>query len=116
VDEAAATLADAQAIAERNGERFYEPELHRLSAEVLHAAGGPDDEVERRFRRGLDVARACGAQALELRAALGLGRRFAAAGRGDDARALVRAALPAPTKRADTRDVRDACALLGESP
>jgi predicted ATPase len=115
VDDAAATVADAQAIAERNGERFYEPELHRLSAEVLHAAGGADDDVERRFRRGLDVAHACGARALELRAALGLGRLWAATDRADEARALVREALPAARNGADTRDVRDACAFLAEA-
>jgi class 3 adenylate cyclase/predicted ATPase len=112
-DEATATLVEAQEVADRNGERFYEPELHRLAAEALRARGGAGGEVERRFQQALEVARACGARALELRAALGLARLWRDGARGDDARALVRVVASGLTEGTDTRDVREARAFLG---
>ena len=115
-DEAATLLDEASAIASRNGERFYEPELHRLAAEAMRAQGAPASEVERRFRQGIEVAQSCGARALELRAALGLGRLWADDGRGDAARDLVCDVTGKLTQGSDTRDVREARAFLGGLP
>ena len=114
-NDAAATIEEAHAIANRNGERFYEPELHRLSAEALRARGGSDGEVERRFLQALETARTYGARAFELRAALGLGRLWADSGRRDAACDLVRDVTAGLTEGAETRDVIAAHTFLGGS-
>ena len=94
IEEGLAVAAEALAVVEATGERFYEAELHRLRGELLlrqvpgegrpspagaAAAQRPDPdppgrpEAEACFRRALDVARRQGAKSLELRAALSLG-------------------------------------------
>src|SRR5262249_2971080 len=71
-------LEEALGLVARTGEGLYEAELHRLGGELLLGAGAPDEAVrwavEEQFRQALDVARAQGALALELRAALSLFR------------------------------------------
>ncbi|MGE3518177.1 MAG: AAA family ATPase [Vicinamibacterales bacterium] len=75
--EAAATaLADALAAADTSGERFFEPEIHRLRAELLMNVEGTAGRVQRIAEariacdRALTLARRQGAQALEQRAAI----------------------------------------------
>jgi class 3 adenylate cyclase/predicted ATPase len=87
--EAEAVLVPAVALARQTGERFYEPELHRLLGEARRTQGASDHEVEQHLARGLEVARACGAVALELRLASDLGRLRTAQGRPAEGHALV---------------------------
>jgi class 3 adenylate cyclase/predicted ATPase len=89
IDEAAAAVEDALARAEASGERFYEPELHRLRARARRMQGAPLDEVERIILAGLDLARTCGSRTFELRLALDLGYVRAEQGRVREGRALV---------------------------
>jgi hypothetical protein len=68
--ETAAELVEAGlAIVERNDERIFEAELHRLAATVKGLEPEPSaiDEANAALQRGLDVARAQGAHALERR-------------------------------------------------
>ena len=78
--EGAAAVEEALARAQATGERFYEPELHRLLAAARRMQGASDDEIERILHTGLELARTCGAQTLELRIAHDLQRLHAGQG------------------------------------
>jgi predicted ATPase len=68
-------LGEALAIVERNDERFYEAELHRLKGELLLVSAPADPTAaERCFRIALEIARRQKAKSLELRAAMSLAR------------------------------------------
>jgi predicted ATPase len=133
IDEALAVVAEALAMVEATGDRFYEAELHRLRGELLletvegrpspagSAAARPRDpdpsklpEAEACFRRALDVAGRQGAKSLELRAALSLARLLRDCGRQAEGRRLLAMTFGGFTEGWDTPDVRDARAFLEE--
>jgi predicted ATPase len=77
-----AALAEAHALAEATGERFFVAELHRIeAASILAADSGASIAAERALARALDVARAQSAKLFELRAAVDLASLYA--GRGE---------------------------------
>jgi predicted ATPase len=76
-DQGLEAIAEALECAERNDERFYEPEIHRLHGRLLLDTGAPE-EAEHAVRRGLDLARRQGAKAFERRCVLELERSDAA--------------------------------------
>lgn len=79
-DDARAALDEAAAQAARTGDRYYEPEVHRLRGELL----GDAAEAEACFRTAIDRARAMGARSLALRATVSLARLLVGRGaRGD---------------------------------
>jgi predicted ATPase len=135
IDEGLAVAAEALALVEATGERFYEAELHRIRGELLllRKAGerrpspsepaparppGPDPPAlpgaEACFRRALDVARRQGAKSLELRAALSLARLLRDRGRRAEGRRLLAGTFGWFTEGWDTPDLEDARALLEE--
>jgi predicted ATPase len=114
VDDALATLSEALRIAHRNDERWWEPELHRLTGELLRRTGD-QVEAERCFRRALDLARVQGARAAELRAATSLGRFWRDQGRGDEAHLLLKRICDEYEGGAESPDLTTAVALLRES-
>jgi class 3 adenylate cyclase/predicted ATPase len=61
-------LAAGEEVAARNGEGWWDPELHRLRGELLLLDGGPATEAESHFRTAVSVARERGAEALARRA------------------------------------------------
>jgi predicted ATPase/class 3 adenylate cyclase len=74
-EEGLATIARAFAVVEKNGERQWEAELHRIKGELLLMEPGEDaGEAERCFQRAADLARRQNAKSLELRAAMSLAR------------------------------------------
>ena len=86
-----------------------------MKGELLLAPGARSRaEAEACFQRAIEAAHACEAHALELRAANRLARLWLARDRGDEARALVRAALAA-VEATDSVDRREAEALLRRS-
>jgi predicted ATPase len=88
--EASAVLAKALAVAGRNGESWYDPNLYLLEGELLLAASRPRRaEAAASFRRAREVARAQGSRALVLRAALRLGRLESDQGRRTEAYNLL---------------------------
>jgi len=113
--EASATIERALARAQESGERFYEPDLHRLRASARRMQAAPDEDVERAVVAGIDLARECGARTFELRLALELGRVRVAQGRAAEGRTLVAAARARMPEGDATADVRDACAFLEPS-
>jgi class 3 adenylate cyclase/DNA-binding winged helix-turn-helix (wHTH) protein/predicted ATPase len=109
-----AVLEEALQVVEQNGERHYESELYRLQGELL-LQEGPErnlDEVERKFRRSLDVARYQQAKALELRAAMSLSRLLQQQGQRAKARCLLVKTYEWFTEGWETPDLRAAKALL----
>ncbi|MGH7439447.1 MAG: hypothetical protein ACRENE_27475, partial [Polyangiaceae bacterium] len=92
-------------------EHCYEPELHRVRGEVL-ASLGSWQEAEASLRTAVALAHEQRAKALELRAAVALGRFLASCGRAGEGKPLIRALHDAFTEGLDTRDLREARALL----
>ena len=66
------------------------------------------------FRRAAEVARAQGARAFELRAAMSLARFSRARGTPEDARAMLAPVYESFTEGFETPDLQAANALLGE--
>ena len=91
---------------------FMDPEVERVDAAILRDAGSDTRTVEAHLRTALDLARNRSACALELRAAADLRRLQLATGRPSDAETSLRTVLESFPAGADTRDLRDAAALL----
>jgi class 3 adenylate cyclase/predicted ATPase len=114
-DEALALVAEALEVAVKTGEREAEAEIHRVKGELL-LARLPSDPVgaEAAFREALDVARRQSAKSLELRAATSLARLWQRQGRKKEARELLAPVYAWFTEGFDTKDLRDAKAVLEE--
>jgi len=114
-EEGLTALAEAQALVEKTGERYYEAELQRLKGELL-LIQSPDDpaEAETCFHNALEIAGRQHAKSLELRTAISLARLWQRQGKKGDARQLLNDVLAWFTEGLDTADLRDAQALLNE--
>ena len=90
-----------------------EDELHRLRAEILlDMDGNAVEEAEAPFGQSLEIARRQEAKTFELRAATSLARLWQRQGKRDQARALLAPLCAWFTEGFDTRDLKDAQALL----
>lgn len=117
-----AMVAEALHLMEKTEERWWEAELHRLRGALLLVQKGCDDaissdlptvaEAEASLQRALDTARQQQAKALELRAALSLGRLWQRQGRHQAAQHLVAEVYAWFTEGFDTSDLREARAFL----
>jgi predicted ATPase len=110
-------IEDAFERAERTGERWFEPELHRLRGKALLISselGCARDAAEASFRRALSVAGAQGTHLWELRAATSLVRLWRDQGKRADARDLLAPVYGWFTEGFDTPDLKNAKALLDE--
>jgi predicted ATPase len=108
-------LDEALALVHRTGERCYEAELYRLKGELLLQGGKRHKklvEVEERFRQAVAVARRQQAKALELRAAMSLGRLWQQQGKLAEARQMLAEVYGWFTEGFDTADLQEAKALL----
>jgi predicted ATPase len=113
--EALAVLGEALAIVGATGERWFEPELHRLKAEALIAsAPGDPAGAEASLDRALAVAREQGAKFWELRAAITLVRLWRDQGRRREAGDLLAPVYGWFTEGFDTPALQAAKDLLGE--
>src|SRR5215468_294924 len=112
VGEAAATVDEALGMP--TDERLFEPELHRLHAELLARQNGGLARVEASFREAIELARRQGARSLELRAATSHARWLRAAGRGDEGRLRLEAVGGWFSAATVTPDLDEARALLRE--
>ena len=113
-EEGLAALAEALATAHRNGERWYEAEVHRLKGELLRMQGADAAEVEACFRQAVEVARQQQAKSWELRAAMGLCRLWQEQGKREEARQMLAEIYGWFTEGLDTPDLKEARALLEE--
>ena len=128
-------MTNALAVAEKNGEHFYDAELYRLKGELtlqqFNVQGSPfnvenpqspiripqstaEAEAEACFLKALEVARQQQAKSLELRATVNLARLWQQQGKRDGARQLLAEIYGWFTEGFDTRDLQEAKALLEE--
>src|SRR5262249_36095066 len=87
-------LAEARAIVDKAGERWWEAELHRLEGELTLQFPPPSlersfPEAEASFYKALEVARRQEAKSLELRAAMSLARLWQQQGKRREAHQLL---------------------------
>jgi predicted ATPase len=136
-------LAQALALVERTGERWYEAELHRLEGELRlqaerHAPNGQRNakrgkrataaratrsdraaadarrSAEACFRTAMEIAGHQQAKSLELRAATSLSRLWQQQGKRRQAHQMLAAIYGWFSEGFETPDLRDARALLAE--
>jgi class 3 adenylate cyclase/predicted ATPase len=113
--EGLAVLDEALAIVGTTGERWFEPELHRLKAEALIASTPGDlTGAEASLDRALVVAREQGARFWELRAATTLARLWRGQGRRREAGDLLAPVYGWFTEGFDTPTLQAAKDLLDE--
>jgi len=106
-------LAEALTLANTNGERWREAELHRRKGVLLLAL--PTDrqaEAEACFQQALAVARQQQAKSWELRVAMSLGRLWQQQGKRTEAHELLAPVYGWFTEGFDTADLQEAKALL----
>lgn len=108
-------LAEALAVMDTTGGRFYAAELHRLKGALLLQRAVPDAaQAEACFHQALDIARHQQAKALELRAATSLAHLWQSQGKRAEAHALLAPIYGWFTEGFDTADLQEARALLDE--
>jgi predicted ATPase/class 3 adenylate cyclase len=114
--EGLALLAEALALVDTTGERWWEAELQRLQGELLlHAECGVQNAelvAEESFQQALAVARRQYARSLELRAAMSLSRLWQRQGKRIEAHQLLAEIYNWFTEGFDTADLQEAKALL----
>jgi predicted ATPase/class 3 adenylate cyclase len=109
-------VAEALAIMDKTGERYYEAELYRLQGELLlqEDKGQKALEAEASFLQALEVARRQQAKSWELRAAMSLSRLWQRQGKHQEAYDLLAPIYGWFTEGFDTADLQEAKALLEE--
>jgi class 3 adenylate cyclase/predicted ATPase len=106
-------LSDALELVERTGEHWYEAELYRLRGEML-IKNGDRRGAEPWFSDALATTKKYGAKLFELRAAMSLARLWRDQGKVQQARELLAPVYGWFTEGFDTRDLKEAKALLAE--
>jgi len=115
--EAALELIDhGLSIVSRNSERFFEAELYRLKARALLMRGAPNAEVEALLDQALRTARSQQARSLELRAATDIARLWIKQGKRAEARDALASVYGRFDEGLETRDLKEAKAVLAELP
>jgi predicted ATPase len=93
---------------------LYVSEVHRLRGTFLKSLGSPVEEVQCALRTALQIAEEQGAYLLKLRAAMSLARLWRDQGKVQQARELLAPVYGWFTEGFDTRDLKEAKALLEE--
>jgi tetratricopeptide (TPR) repeat protein len=112
-EKALATLHDALPLMERSGQGLWKANAMALKGDLLLARGLHDD-AELCYRTAIEVARAQAAKMWELRAATRLARLWHLQGKTIEARDLLAPIYGWFTEGFDTKDLKDAKALLEE--
>jgi predicted ATPase len=108
-------LAEAIALLETTSERWCEAELYRIAGEIAllpHDANAA--KAEAYFERALAVSHEQRAKSWELRAAISMARLWRSQGKPQQARELLAPVYWRFTEGFDTRDLKEAKALLDE--
>ena len=97
------------------GSRLIDPELLRLKGELLIACDpGAKADAEVAFCNAIDIAQRQSSKSWELRAAMSLARLWRDQGKVQQARELLAPVYGWFTEGFDTRDLKEAKALLEE--
>ncbi len=112
-NKARALAQSAEMITEQTGERWFEPEMHRIRAVLLSRDAEPGaSEPVNSFRRALESARSIGAVGWELRAATGLANFLQAQAKPREALSILADARGKFAAEQTTADLRQADLLL----
>ena len=114
-DDAWHYIGEATTLVETTKERWFQAELHRIAGELSQRSQQPDGaKAEEYFERALAVAKQQQAKSWELRAAMSLARLWRSQGEVQQARELLAPVYGWFTEGFDTRDLKEAKALLAE--
>jgi predicted ATPase len=114
-DEAWLYISEALSLIEESDQRGSEAEVHRVAGEILLTSAMRDEKRgEEYFAHALAVARHQQAKSWELRAAMSLARLWRDQGKVREARELLAPVYVWFTEGFDTRDLKEAKALLEE--
>jgi tetratricopeptide (TPR) repeat protein len=112
--EALSEVDQALAYADESGTVYWSAHLLKLKGDYLQAQSAPDQEVERWYQQAIDTAQSQRARSLELRATTSLCRLWLRQGRLSEARKALSDIYGSFTEGFDTRDLKEAKALLEE--
>jgi predicted ATPase len=114
-DDAWRCIGEAIKAIETTKERWFEAEVHRIAGEIALKSPERDAaKVEAHFDHALSVARQQQAKSWELRASMSLARLWRDQGKVQQARELLAPVYGWFTEGFETRDLKDAKALLEE--
>ncbi len=106
---------EAKSVIERTGETYFEALVHCIAGEIALSSPQPEAaKAEAHFERALAVARQQQAKSWELRAAMSMARLWRDQGKPQQARELLAPVYGWFTEGFDTRDLKEARALLDE--
>ena len=106
-------IDEAMTAAEKAKERWHEADIYRMAGEIVLMSPESDAaKAEGYFERALAVARQQQAKSWELRAAMSMARLWRDQGKRDEARDLLAPVYDWFTEGFDTRDLKEAKALL----
>jgi predicted ATPase len=111
LEEGLVTLAEALKLVEQTEERHWEADLHRSKGELL-LAQGDEEKAEASLLKAIEVAHRQSAKSWELRAATSLSRLWHDQGRRREALELLSPIYGWFTEGFETRDLKEARALL----
>jgi predicted ATPase len=115
LDDARHCIEDAIEKVESSKEKWFEAEVHRIAGEIaLKSSASDTEEAEKYFGRALATARQQQAKSYELRAAMSTARLWRSQGKPQQARELLAPVYGWFTEGFDTRDLKEAKALLDE--
>ena len=114
-DEASRCISEALIAVQTTNESWYEADIHRIAGEIALRSPEPDvAKAEAHFERALQVALVQRAKSWELRAAMSMARLWRDQGMPQRARELLAPVYGWFTEGFDTRDLKEAKALLDE--
>jgi predicted ATPase len=114
-DDAWRCVGEAITLIETSNERWCEAEVHRAAGEIELKLSKPDEaKAQGYFQHALEVARQQQAKSWELRAAMSLARLWRDKGKVQQAHELLAPVYGWFTEGFDTRDLKEAKALLEE--
>ena len=113
-DDARRYVADAMNSIETNKEKWFEAEVNRVAGGCGKSPAPHTAKAEEYFERALAVARQQQAKSWELRAAMSMARLWRDEGKPQQARELLAPVYGWFTEGFDTRDLKEAKALLEE--
>jgi predicted ATPase len=114
-DDAWSCISEAVTAIEATKETWYEAEVNRIAGEItLLSPGSEAAQAEAYFERALAIARQQQAKSWELRASMSLARLWRDQGKVSEARELLAPVYGWFTEGFETRDLKEAKALLEE--
>jgi len=114
-DDALRCIGEAMTAVEKTKDRCCEAEVYRTAGKISLKSPEPDAaEAQIYFERALAVARQQEAKSWELRAAMSMARLWRDQGKRDEPRELLAPVYGWFTEGFDTRDLKEAKALLAE--